>query len=212
MASLSHALARRYRVCAYDRRNIGASSPAPIPRRAANLISDPFEALAAAGEKGPFILFGTSMGGLLVRGYAAEHPVAGFVTSNQPGTTREWAKFAYPHMSPAERAADAAWMAGDNNEHIDATDLSRVIDSASPAVPFVILISTEPFQCSAAQICGRVYDAFVAASRAAAAAGPQGRLRVINGDHDLYVTNQSEVVAAIDWVARLSRKTRSSGR
>ena len=94
---------------------------------------------------------------------------------------------------------------GDNNEHIDATDLSRVIDSAPPVVPYVILISTERFQCSAAQICGRVYNAFVAASRAAAAAGPQGRMRVIHGDHGLYVTNQSQVVAAIDWVARLSK-------
>ena len=212
MARLFRALARRYRVCAYDRRNIGASSSAPIPRRAADLISDPFEALATAGEKGPYVLFGTSMGGLLVRSYAAAHPVAGFVTSNQPGTMREWVRFAYSHMTPAERVADAAWMAGNNNEHIDATDLSRVIDSAPPAVPYVILISTERFQCSAAQVCGRVYDAFVAASHAAAAAGPQGRLRVINGDHDLYVTNQSQVVAAIDWVARLSKKPRPSGR
>ena len=112
MASLFQALARRYRVCAYDRRNVRASSPPPVPRRAADPISDPFDALATAGEKGPFILFGTSMGGLLVRSCAAEHPVAGFVTSNQPGTTREWARFAYPHMSPAERADDAAWMAG----------------------------------------------------------------------------------------------------
>lgn len=212
MASLFRALARRYRVCAYDRRNIGDSSSAPIPRRAADLISDPFDALAAAGEKGPFILFGTSMGGLLVRGYAAAHPVAGFVTSNQPGTKREWMRLAYPIMSQAERAADAGWMAGENNEHIDAIDLSRVIDSAPPAVPHVILISTERFQCSAAQICGRVYDAFVAASRSAASAGSRGRLRVIDGDHDLYVTHQSEVVAAIDWIAKSSRKPRFPGR
>ncbi|WP_156363651.1 hypothetical protein [Sphingomonas sp. Leaf357] len=93
-------------------------------------------------------------------------------------------------------------MAGDNNEHIDARDLSRVIDTAKPPViPHVIMISTERFQCRTAEICGRVYDAFVATSEAAAQAGKNGRLRVLDGDHDLYVTNLKDVVAAIDDVA-----------
>lgn len=93
-------------------------------------------------------------------------------------------------------------MAGDNNEHIDANDVSRVIDSAEPSqVPYVIMISTERFQCRAVEICGPVYNAFVAASRAAAQAGRNGRMRVLDGDHDLYVTDLNEVVAAIDAVA-----------
>ncbi|MFV3561724.1 hypothetical protein ACNJFJ_21485, partial [Mycobacterium tuberculosis] len=75
------------------------------------LMSDAFDALAAAGENGPFIGFGTSMGGLLVRSYAASGRLKGFVTSNQPGTAREWRRFAYPVMTQTERAHDAAWMA-----------------------------------------------------------------------------------------------------
>lgn len=202
MAALFAALSGRYRVCAYDRRNVGGSSAAPLPRKAVDLRGDVFDALSAANEHGPYILFGSSMGGLLVRSYATSHEVAGFVTSNQPGTLREWSRFAYPIMSLSQRAADAAWMAGDNNEHIDASDLSRVIDTAEPPrIPYVIMISTERSQCKAAEICGRVYDAFVAASEAAAQAGKKGSLRVLDGDHDLYVTNLKDVVAAIDDVA-----------
>lgn len=202
MAALFAALSGRYRVCAYDRRNVGGSSAAPLPRKAVDLTADAFDALAAGNEHGPYILFGTSMGGLLVRSYAASHEVAGFVTSNQPGTSREWSRFAYPLMSLSQRVADAAWMAGDNNERIDARDLSRVIDTAEPpSIPHVIMISTERFQCRTAEICGRIYKAFVAASEAAAQAGKKGRLRVLDGDHDLYVTNLRDVVAAIDDVA-----------
>ena len=202
MAKLAAALSKRYRVCDYDRRNVGRSSSAPVPRKAADLAADIFDALTAADVRGPYILFGTSMGGLLVRSYAATHTVAGFVTSNQPGTSHEWARHAFPVMTPPQRAADAAWMAGENNEHIDVNDVSRTIEAAAaPTIPHIIMISTERFQCPAAGTCGPTYGAFVAASQQAAATGRRGSLRLVDGSHDLYVTNLPEVIKAIDDVA-----------
>ena len=203
MAPLFNALSKRYRVCDYDRRNVGQSSAAPAPRRADDLTADAFDALAAGGGHGPFILFGTSMGGLLVRSYAATHQIAGFVTSNQPGTMREWAIGAYPVMSPPEREADDEWAAGKNNEHIDVNDVSRTIDTARPpSIPYVIMVSTERFQCPATGACGALYKAFVAGSRQAASAGSKGRFELLDGNHDLYVTNLKQVVKAIDDVAK----------
>ena len=208
MAKLFAALSKRYRVCDYDRRNVGLSSAAPVPRKANDLAADPFDALAAAGIRGPFILFGTSMGGLLVRSYAATHAVAGFVTSNQPGTTREWRQQAFTVMTPAQRAEDAAWMAGENNEHIDVNDVSRTIEAApAPDIPHIIMISTERFQCPAAGTCGPTYRAFVAASQTAAA-GLAGSMRLVDGDHDLYVTDLPRVLKAIDDVATLASARR----
>jgi len=202
MARLFAALSQRYRVCDYDRRNIGLSSSAPLPRKAADLSADLFDALSATRIDGPYILFGSSMGGLLVRSYAATHPIAGFVTSNQPGTSREWVRRAHPIMTAAERSADMAWMAGDNIEHIDVNDVSRTIDKArAPSIPHIIMISTERFQCPAAGTCGPTYRAFVSISRQAASAGTHGRFRVLDGDHDLYVTHLPAVVKAIDAVA-----------
>jgi pimeloyl-ACP methyl ester carboxylesterase len=202
MAPLFEALSERYRVCDYDRRNIGLSSSAPTPRKATDLQADLFDTLAASNVEGPYILFGSSMGGLLVRSYATSPKVAGFVTSNQPGTSSEWVKLAYPLMTSDQRQADAAWMAGANNERIDVNDVSRTIDQVGPPrVPYVIMISTERFQCKAAEICGRLYGAFAAASRRTAKAGRNGTLRIFAGDHDLYVSNLTDVIAAIDKVA-----------
>lgn len=144
MAKLFDQLSSRYRVCAYDRRNMGLSSKAPLPRKAADLSADLFDSLEARGEKGPFVLFGSSIGGLLVRLHAATHMVAGFVTSNQVGTSVEWRAATYRFMSGKERSRDRDWQAGANNEHIDVNDVSRVIEQAGPpAVPYVIMISTE---------------------------------------------------------------------
>ena len=205
MAALFAALSTRYRVCEYDRRNVGSSSLASIPRRASDLMSDAFDALTVANEKGPFILFGSSMGGLLVRSYAASHPVAGYVTSNQPGTSAEWGRHVRLFETPADQAKDDAWASGGNNEHIDVNDVSRAIDVAGPpTIPHIIMISTERYQCPAAGACGPLYPAYVAASREAADAGLGGSLRIIDGDHDLYITNLDAVVAAIDDVANNS--------
>jgi pimeloyl-ACP methyl ester carboxylesterase len=205
MAKLFAALSKRYRVCDYDRRNIGKSSFAPLPRKAADLAADLFDTLSAAHVDGPFILFGTSIGGLLVRSYAAMHPVAGFVTSNQPGTSAEWGTHVRPLETPAQRAEDDAWASGgDNNEHIDVNDVSRAIEAAGPpTVPHVIMISTERYQCPAAGVCGPLYAAYVAASRDAADTGLGGSFRIIDGDHDLYITDLVAVVAAIDDVASM---------
>ncbi len=202
MAKLFAALAERYRVCDYDRRNMGQSSSASVPRKAADLAADLSDTLSAEHVRGPYILFGTSMGGLLVRAYAAMHPVAGFVTSNQPGTSDEWGRYAHPLETPAQRVQDDAWASGDNNEHIDVNDVSRAIDAAGPPkVPYILMISSERFQCAAAGTCGPMYRAFVAASRQAALSGSEGRFLTIDGDHDLYVTNLQDVVNAIDEVA-----------
>jgi pimeloyl-ACP methyl ester carboxylesterase len=202
MAALFTSLSARYRVCDYDRRNVGRSSAAALPRKGADLTSDLFDALSAADVHRPYILFGSSMGGLLVRSYATSRDIAGFVASNQPGTAREWRRLAFPIMTASQQARDAAWMAGDNNEHVDVNDVSRAVDDVTPpSVPYVIMVSTERFQCREAGICGNLYSAYVAASRQTARAGPKGRLRILDGDHDLYVTHLKQVGAAIDHVA-----------
>ena len=80
-------LARTGRVCAYDRPgtvvgdSFSRSDPAPQPTDAARSVTDLHGLLAAAGEPGPFVLVGHSIGGTIVRLYAATHPddVSGMV-------------------------------------------------------------------------------------------------------------------------------------
>jgi pimeloyl-ACP methyl ester carboxylesterase len=70
------------RVCAYDRPDSPGSRSDPTAQRTAQEVVDDLSALLdAAGEAGPYVLVGHSMGGLYVQLYAYQHPddVAGLV-------------------------------------------------------------------------------------------------------------------------------------
>src|SRR5215213_3235164 len=75
-------VARTTRVCSYDRANVpgGASDPSdpmastPRLRPASDLVADLHALLAAGAVPGPYVLVGHSVGGLLVRLYAATYP------------------------------------------------------------------------------------------------------------------------------------------
>jgi pimeloyl-ACP methyl ester carboxylesterase len=62
------------RVCSYDRAGLMYSDPGPLPRTSNLIVSDLHDLLKAAGEKGPFVLVGHSLGGAYVRAYAAQFP------------------------------------------------------------------------------------------------------------------------------------------
>ena len=81
-AAVQGALATQgLRSIAYDRAGLGFSDPGAAPRDGLAIARDLEALLAAAGEAGPFILCGHSMGGLHVHLYAARNParVAGIV-------------------------------------------------------------------------------------------------------------------------------------
>jgi pimeloyl-ACP methyl ester carboxylesterase len=63
-------VAQHFRACSYDRSGIGFSDPDPRPRSVRILVNDLHELLLRSGERGPFVLVGHSLGGLLARRYA----------------------------------------------------------------------------------------------------------------------------------------------
>lgn len=74
-------IARRTRVCAFDRASYGFSDPAPRPQILPDVPSDLHAALAAARIPGPYVLVGHSLGGIEMRLFAQRWPleVAGMV-------------------------------------------------------------------------------------------------------------------------------------
>jgi pimeloyl-ACP methyl ester carboxylesterase len=75
------AIARTTRVCVYDRAGQGWSDDSSNPADATSAATDLHRLLAAAGETGPFVLAGHSLGGVHALAYAAMYPhdVAGVV-------------------------------------------------------------------------------------------------------------------------------------
>jgi pimeloyl-ACP methyl ester carboxylesterase len=69
------------RVCWYDRAGYGWSEASSAPRTSLQIAKELHVLLAAAGEKGPFVLAGHSFGGYNVRVYNGQYPaeVAGMV-------------------------------------------------------------------------------------------------------------------------------------
>jgi pimeloyl-ACP methyl ester carboxylesterase len=65
----------------YDRSGLGWSDPGPRPHSAGRIADELHQLLDAAGVPAPYLLVGHSLGGMVVRLYAARHPdaVAGMV-------------------------------------------------------------------------------------------------------------------------------------
>ena len=83
-------VARTYRICAYDRAGYAWSEPGPKPRTFEQNNLELHEALASAGERGPFLLVGHSYGGGLVRNFALRYSTetAGLVLAEAVGDTQ----------------------------------------------------------------------------------------------------------------------------
>ena len=67
-------IAKRVRVCAFDRASYGFSDPAPRPQILPDPVSDLHAALEAAKVSAPYVLVGHSLGGLEARLFAQRWP------------------------------------------------------------------------------------------------------------------------------------------
>jgi pimeloyl-ACP methyl ester carboxylesterase len=73
-ARIASGVAATTRVCAYDRAGQGWSDDAPHPQDAIEMASDLHRLLQVAGEHGPFVITGHSLGGPYAMTFAARYP------------------------------------------------------------------------------------------------------------------------------------------
>ncbi|WP_299440868.1 alpha/beta fold hydrolase [uncultured Phycicoccus sp.] len=196
----------RVRVCSYDRANTGGSdSGAPLPRRHPDVVTDLHGLLAAAKVPAPYVLVGSSAGGMLVQAYAKTHPadVAGVVALNPVPPWDEWAERAFPEMTASERDDETAYFGGTgSSEAFDFRQISQQIAStpAPDGVPFHMVVSSSK-QCeSPDDICGRTYPAYVEITKSLSEGWPQGSFTQAGAGHELYLSDPGVVVDAINDV------------
>src|SRR5579871_2529433 len=101
-------VAKFSRVCSYDRAGYGWSDSGPRPRSSLQIARELHQLLQAAGEKGPYVLVGHSMGGYDIRVYAGQYPndVVGMVLVDAshedqdlraPESIRKWGRDDHKH-------------------------------------------------------------------------------------------------------------------
>ncbi|MBM4188496.1 MAG: alpha/beta hydrolase [Gemmatimonadetes bacterium] len=103
-AAVHDSIAATTRTCGYSRAGIMWSDPGPQPRHATAVAADLDAALTAAGEAGPYVMVGHSLGGPYISVYTKRFPdkVAGlvFVDASHPDQVARLAEATGKEMEP----------------------------------------------------------------------------------------------------------------
>ncbi|TCM50487.1 alpha/beta fold hydrolase [Kribbella sp. VKM Ac-2568] len=128
-ARITGDVARTGRVCAYDRAGQGWSEDAEHPQDGVTAATDLHTLLAKAGEHGPYLLVGHSIGGTYSMTYAARYPdqVAGLVLLDSSSPEQFTRMPDYPGQYAVMRRITAL------TPTLARLGLSRVVAVASPS-------------------------------------------------------------------------------
>ena len=160
------AVAKKRRICSYDRANLGRSDRVPGPIGGAQLTRDVHALLARAGVKPPYVLLGASFGGLVAYAYTVTYPndVKGMLLLDAAFPTEATLD---PILPQSERFKHADWRTG--AEKIDQLDVYQYAlkhRSRQPAIPVVYLLAT-PQTWTTGEPQDAAYDVAVLKTQAA---------------------------------------------
>jgi pimeloyl-ACP methyl ester carboxylesterase len=174
-------VAAHTRICAYDRAGYGDSDPAPNePRDADDVVDDLRALLAAAGEEGPYVLVGSSFGGMIVSYYAAREPddVAGVVLLDVPAPT---------DTLTLEEIPELAWDHPANPEHVDVIPEFETRFAQNP----------EPMQAPLTVVTASFGQSDVEDQAFWLQVSPQATQVELEGGHDIEIYDPAGVAAVI---------------
>jgi hypothetical protein len=151
MYEVQNTLARQYMTCTYDRANNGESGKAPTPRTAGEIVNDLHQLLETADVPGPYVLAGSSIGGLFVQLYGRRYSdeVVGVVAMNPEPPADQVLERIYPLFNKEQREEDRVYIRGENPEQIDLLASSEELKKAPPPppIPFEMILSTKEPAC-----------------------------------------------------------------
>lgn len=201
MQALRDRISSRYRVCNYDRANLGKSDPAPKPRTTGDIADDLAALLKNAGVLGPYLMVGVSAGGLYVQHFGARHPdeVVAVLAMNPENPADLFNAEAFPLMTAEEKAGELAYQRGENGQGIDYATSARQMRADGPlTVPLSIMQSNDDCPPDEA-ICKKLVNVAPKIGRdLVAAAAPGGKFIAVEASHDLYLDIPDQVIAELD--------------
>ena len=142
-SAISTALSQEYRVCRYDRRNLGSSDTVDSVQTPKDAMEDLHRLLDAAGVEPPYVLLGASFGGMLAYLYANTYPdeVIGMVLLDSMFPDELTLEYLFPpeeHYVASDKGMRRAWSGSAT------TRCSRPrspLSARSPKIPVTYLAS-----------------------------------------------------------------------
>jgi pimeloyl-ACP methyl ester carboxylesterase len=195
-----------FRVCRYDRPGLGESEAGEKPRTSERFVEELRTLLEAAGESGPYVLVGHSLGGLNVQLFARQHPndVVGavFVDAVHPDLDARIAELLTPEQAAQRGEELEVNQEGITFEDILASDEQVREAPEFPAIPVVVIAHGRPFEVTDPEWPARkVESLWTELQRDLSELAPGGKLVIAEeSEHRIQETEPSVVADAIGEV------------
>lgn len=206
---LTAELAEDFRVCSYDRANVGDSATVPGTQTPEMVVGDLDGLMEALGDRGPYVLVGQSAGGMVASAYAVAHPdkVAGIVmvdASFDEEITIEDVGMVPAGMSPCDP----------ENRRLDAEESLQKIDNCTmykwayerrglrPEVPLVYLAAKKEPWSGYTDFGEAFTEAIVPLQKAYATSWSPGKFQWVNSGHEIHAERPAAVGRAVRWVVK----------
>lgn len=236
LRTLQERLGRATRVIAYNRAGYGLSEPGPLPRDAGREAGELKALLDRAGEKGPFVLVGHSLGALNMMIFASLYPdeVAGMALLDPPplsfiqgqiytdlgrtaeGMTADWQAAADSGAASADAAGRASasflrMIASEHREMFGASAGQAAAVSSFGRLPLVVIASGVP-NPAFGSAAGEFQAYWIAQSRALAGKSGAGRFVLAEkSSHRLYEDVPEVVAREVESVVAEARAKGAGG-
>jgi pimeloyl-ACP methyl ester carboxylesterase len=198
-----------FRVCSYDRANVGDSDQVRGTQTPEKVVGDLDGLMAALGDPGPYVLVGQSAGGMVASAYAVAHPdkVAGIVmvdASFDEEITLEDVGMVPEGAGPCDPV----------NRRLDGHESLQKIDNCSmyrwayrrrdrrPDVPLVYLAAKREPWSDLTEFGPAYTKAIVPLQKSYAAGWAPGKFVWVDSGHEIHSEKPGVVGDAVRWVVK----------
>jgi pimeloyl-ACP methyl ester carboxylesterase len=196
-----------FRVCSYDRANVGDSETVPGTQTPEMVVADLDGLLEALGDPGPYILVAQSAGGMVASAYAVAHPdkVAGIVMVD--ASFDEEITIEDVGMVP-----DGVGPCDPESRRLDGEESLQKIDNCAmyswayerrdlrPRVPLVYLAAAQAPWSDQTELGPAYAEAIIPLQQSYAASWSPGKFEWVDSGHDIHLENPGAVTEAVRWV------------
>jgi len=200
-----------FRVCSYDRANVGDSEVIAGPQTPEMVVDDLDGLMSAIGDDGPYVLVGQSAGGMVASAYAVAHPekVAGIVMVD--ASFDELITIEDVGMVP-----DGVGACDPANRKLDAEESLQKIDNCAmykwayerrdlrPAVPLVYLAAQKKPWNELTEFGSQWTESIIPLQESYAASWSPGKFEWVDSGHDIHAEKPQVVGDTIRWVVNES--------